>query len=154
MYPLWVDGSGTRQININEMFSVWRDSKNAYLTIGNSSNLGGITLHKGNGSYIDIKTAVSEAVSNAVIHGYDSGDGEVELLLEADDNEVRVRISDKGVGIPDIALAREPLYTTKSTEDRSGMGFYFMETFMDSIEVESVPGKGTTIIMKKSISGR
>jgi hypothetical protein len=66
MYPLWVDGSGTRQININEMFSVWRDSKNAYLTIGNSSNLGGITLHKGNGSYIDIKTAVSDTTTKTI----------------------------------------------------------------------------------------
>lgn len=102
----------------------------------------------------DIKTAVSEAVSNAVIHGYNNGEGEIMLLLEADESEVTVRISDKGVGIPDIDKAREPLYTTKASEERSGMGFYFMESFMDSVEVESAPGYGTTVIMKKLIGRR
>ena len=102
----------------------------------------------------DIKTAVSEAVSNAVLHGYDGGAGEILLILEADGAEITVQIVDRGIGIADVAKAREPLYTTKPTEDRSGMGFYFMEAFMETVEVESEPGKGTTVTMKKTIGRR
>lgn len=101
----------------------------------------------------DIKTAVSEAVTNAIIHGYEEEEGWVEMEVSADlkTRELTVVVEDQGRGIEDIAKAREPFFTTKREKERSGMGFSFMEAFMDSLEVESEAGKGTRICMSKKI---
>ena len=102
----------------------------------------------------DIKTAVSEAVTNAIVHAYPDTLGVVSLrmrLLEG--NELEVTIKDRGVDIPDIGRAREPLFTT-GNEERSGMGFTIMESFMDSVKVRSAVGKGTTVTMRKRIARR
>ena len=99
----------------------------------------------------DIKTAVSEAVTNAIIHGYEEKIGIVKLICKIAQNEVFIEISDSGKGIEDIELAKKPLYTTKANLERSGMGFTIMESFMDQVEVESVLGLGTKVTMKKKI---
>jgi stage II sporulation protein AB (anti-sigma F factor) len=99
----------------------------------------------------DIKTAVSEAVTNCVIHGYDGQEGIIYMNMEIDDRKFIVKIRDTGVGIQDIDKAMEPMYTTKGDKERSGMGFCFMEAFMDELSVESTVGEGTTITMKKVI---
>ena len=101
----------------------------------------------------DIKTAVSEAVTNAIIHGYGKEGGEIFLDMTADPAEktLTVCVTDTGAGIQDVKKAMEPLYTTDTTGERSGMGFSFMEAFMDSLEVESTPGKGTLVKMSKII---
>lgn len=99
----------------------------------------------------DVKTAVSEAVTNAVIHGYKNSGGSIFLEAQAQGKELTVRIIDHGVGIDDIQKAMEPMYTTDTTGERSGMGFSFMEAFMDEVQVESKPGEGTTVTMKKRI---
>ncbi len=99
----------------------------------------------------DVKTAVSEAVTNCIIHGYNSGAGEIEICCDIQENEVTVEITDFGVGITDIPKAMEPLYTTKPEWERSGMGFAFMEAFMDELEVFSEVGKGTRVKLKKKI---
>ncbi|MCI8520627.1 MAG: anti-sigma F factor [Clostridia bacterium] len=99
----------------------------------------------------EIKTAISEAVTNAIIHGYDKSDGIVTMEGTIFDDTVEFVISDSGVGIPDIRRAREPLFTGKPEMERSGMGFTIMETFMDSIDVESEVGKGTRITMSKKL---
>jgi len=99
----------------------------------------------------EIKTGVSEAVSNAIIHGYENnveGIVVMECILD-EDRRVTIIISDAGVGIPDVAKAREPMFTTGKPEERSGMGFTVMESFMDKVAVDSSPGKGTTITMLK-----
>ncbi len=100
----------------------------------------------------DIKTAVSEAVTNAIIHGYKKQGGTIHMQADIDDNVLSICISDDGCGIEDVNKAMEPLYTTGALEERSGMGFTFMEIFMDYLQVESEPGKGTKVIMKKEIS--
>ena len=99
----------------------------------------------------DIKTAVSEAVTNCVIHAYEDTVGIIRMELETRENELTVRVRDWGLGIANIDQAREPLYTSKPSKDRSGMGFTFMETFMDRLEVTSEAGAGTTVEMKKLI---
>lgn len=99
----------------------------------------------------EVKTAVSEAVTNAIIHGYDEGEGVITLEGEIYDRTVEFAVSDNGAGIPDIRRAREPLFTGKPEMERSGMGFTIMETFMDSIDVESEVSKGTRIIMRKRL---
>lgn len=104
----------------------------------------------------EIKTAVSEAVTNAVIHGYGAEyngtvPGLIELECVTDDSTLEINITDHGVGIQDVAKARQMLYTTNPGDERSGMGFTFMELFMDSVAVRSLPGVGTTIRMKKTI---
>jgi stage II sporulation protein AB (anti-sigma F factor) len=101
----------------------------------------------------DIKTAVSEAVTNAVIHGYEGLEpGEITLSMKLRENEVYIEITDNGRGIADIEQAKQPLYTSRPDLERSGMGFTVMETFMDDIRIQSENGKGTTIIMKKNLS--
>lgn len=100
----------------------------------------------------DLKTAVSEAVTNAIIHGYKGGDGEIRMHLGMWGQSIYVEVADAGVGIADVAKAREPMYTTSSDGERSGMGFSFMEAFTDTLEVESAVGKGTTVRMIKKIS--
>lgn len=97
----------------------------------------------------ELKTAVSEAVTNAIIHGYDGAKGIVEITAELTDSSITVTVSDKGKGIENIEQARKPLYTTKPTEGRSGMGFTVMEMFMDKISVESNVGSGTKVCMIK-----
>jgi len=100
----------------------------------------------------DIKTAVSEAVTNAIIHGYDGNCGWINLRCKVADRNIYIMISDDGKGIEDIDKAREPLYTSKPEMERSGMGFTVMETFMDSMMVVSEPGKGTKIEMTKCLA--
>lgn len=100
----------------------------------------------------DVKTAVSEAVTNAIIHGYEGRGGTVELYCAYDDEKLYVEVADQGVGICDITKAMEPLYTSKPEMERSGMGFTIMETFMDRMRVESRPGEGTRIYMEKNLS--
>ena len=119
----------------------------------------------------DIKTAVSEAVTNAIIHGYEKGAGKIWIRTVVEDRSVYIEVRDKGIGIADvkegdvlellirdegcgiadIEQAMEPLYTTKPDLDRSGMGFSFMEAFMDRLEVESAAGEGTVVKMWKEI---
>ena len=97
----------------------------------------------------DLKTAVSEAVTNVVIHAYREKTGKVQIECSVREKEMTVTVIDYGVGIENIEKAMEPLYTTRPELDRSGMGFAFMEAFMDELEVESQPGQGTTVRMKK-----
>jgi len=97
----------------------------------------------------EVKTAVSEAVTNAIIHGYSDKTGIVVIVSRIIGNKVEIEVRDFGEGIPDIELARQPLYTSKPELERSGMGFTVMETFMDTVEIESAPGKGTTVRMTK-----
>lgn len=99
----------------------------------------------------DIKTAVSEAVTNAIIHGYDREDGNIWITCEIDGQMVQISVFDEGVGIEDIEKAREPLYTTRPEMERSGMGFTFMEAFMDDVWVESKPNEGTRVTMRRQI---
>lgn len=99
----------------------------------------------------DIKTAVSEAVTNSIIHGYEEKIGIVKLICKLSRNEVFIEVSDTGKGIENIEIAKQPLYTTKANLERSGMGFTIMESFMDDIEVESVLGIGTKVTMKRKI---
>ena len=102
----------------------------------------------------DIKTAVSEGVTNAIIHGYPDSIGKIVMKLQLKEpNTLEIVIRDWGVGIPDVEQARQPLYTT-GNEERSGMGFTIMESFMDDLRVRSNPGKGTTVTMKKRVSRR
>ena len=99
----------------------------------------------------DVKTAVSEAVTNAIIHGYDNPEEKVHMTCRIMGREVEITVCDTGRGIEDVARAMEPFYTTKPELERSGMGFAFMEAFMDEVQVQSVPGKGTSVRMKKYI---
>ena len=99
----------------------------------------------------DIKTAVSEAVTNSIIHGYKDSDGIVKVNSKIRDNNVLIEVIDNGQGIENVEEARKPLYTSKEGEERSGMGFTIMESFMDSVEIESVLGVGTKVIMEKEI---
>lgn len=100
----------------------------------------------------DIKTAVSEAVTNCVVHAYPKTPGEVSMRIEIEDGVVQISIADKGIGIKDFAKAREPFYTTKLSEERSGMGFSIMESFMDSVELEKNDEKGLKVILTKSLT--
>lgn len=99
----------------------------------------------------DIRTAVSEAVTNAIIHGYDGAEGMVYMRCSLCGQLITISVHDDGCGIEDIAKAREPFFTTRPDMDRSGMGFTVMESFMDSLVVESEPGRGTTVTMTKLI---
>ena len=99
----------------------------------------------------DVKTAVSEAVTNAIIHGYEGKQGKIRIHSWIEDTTIGIEVQDWGVGIPDIEKAMEPLYTTSPEMERSGMGFAFMEAFMDELRVDSHPAQGTTIVMKKKI---
>jgi len=99
----------------------------------------------------DIKTAVSEAVTNSIIHGYENKEGIVTIIARLFANSIEIEIIDNGKGIENINQAREPLYTSKPELERSGMGFTIMESFMDEMQIESKLGEGTKIIMKKMI---
>lgn len=100
----------------------------------------------------DIKTAVSEAVTNSIIHGYDEDDSKfVYLRCEIENRTIKVVVEDRGNGIEDVEEAMQPMYTSKPELERSGMGFSFMESFMDSLEVVSIKGEGTKVVMTKTI---
>lgn len=99
----------------------------------------------------DIKTAVSEAVTNSIIHGYEEQVGIVKVKCKIRENEVFIEIVDSGKGIENVDMAKQPLYTTKANMERSGMGFTIMESFMDAVEVESMLGVGTKVSMSKVI---
>lgn len=99
----------------------------------------------------DIKTAVSEAVTNAIIHGYEDKKGIVKIKCQIIEDNVLIEIADNGKGIEDVELAKQPLFTTKPNLERSGMGFTIMESFMDELSIESIIGLGTKITMKKKI---
>lgn len=100
----------------------------------------------------DVKTAVSEAVTNAIIHGYENKNGVVKMECKLFADSVEITVIDNGKGIEDIELARQPLYTSKPEMERSGMGFTVMESFMDRIDVKSQPGIGTTVVMYKTFT--
>ncbi|MDD6401957.1 MAG: anti-sigma F factor [Lachnospiraceae bacterium] len=100
---------------------------------------------------LDVKTAVSEAVTNSIIHGYERGVGKIEIYARVVDRSLYLEITDYGRGIDNVEKAMEPLYTTKPEQDRSGMGFSFMEAMMNKIEVISKPEKGTKVKMWKEI---
>ncbi len=102
----------------------------------------------------DIKTAVSEAVTNCIIHGYEDFTGIIKIHSVIQDNSIIIEISDRGKGIEDIETAKEPLYTSKPNLERSGMGFTIMQSFMDELEVESVLSLGTKVTMKKVIKSK
>ena len=99
----------------------------------------------------DVKTAVSEAVTNAIIHGYEQRVEKVKIYCSIENQLFTVEISDRGKGIANVEKAMEPMFTTKPEDDRSGMGFSFMEAFMDTVEVESKVGEGTSVKMTKTI---
>jgi stage II sporulation protein AB (anti-sigma F factor) len=99
----------------------------------------------------DIKTAVSEAVTNSIIHGYENQIGRIKIDVSIDGDEVTIVVTDNGIGIDNIEKAMEPMYTSKPELERSGMGFAFMEAFMDELSVESNTGEGTIITMRKVI---
>ncbi|MBO5004528.1 MAG: anti-sigma F factor [Clostridia bacterium] len=99
----------------------------------------------------DIKTAVSEAVTNSIVHGYENMNGMVKIICKIFANCIEIEISDTGKGIENVEMARKPLYTSKPNLERSGMGFTIMESFMDEVSVESVFGLGTKVTMKKII---
>lgn len=99
----------------------------------------------------DIKTVVSEAVTNSIIHGYENKEGIVKLHCMIKDNTLIIEVSDMGIGIDDVNVAKEPLYTSKPNLERSGMGFTIMQSFMDELNVESVINLGTKVTMKKVI---
>ena len=103
----------------------------------------------------DVKCAVSEAVTNCIVHGYRDSVGTIYITLRImEGGVVRIDVRDRGCGIPDVKIAREPLYTTDAAGERSGMGFTVMESFMDKLRVSSAVGRGTTVTMYKKIRGR
>lgn len=100
----------------------------------------------------DVRTAVSEAVTNAIVHGYKSRDGFVEMVAKIlSDSEVYIKISDKGCGIVDVEQAMQPMFTTDTDGERAGLGFAVMEAFMDTLKVKSTLDRGTTVTMKKKL---
>ena len=99
----------------------------------------------------DIKTAVSEAVTNAIVHGYQNNEGQIVLKAEIIENELHINVLDCGVGIDNLEQALEPFFTTKPEEERSGMGFTIMKSFMDKVLVKSKKGEGTEVYMLKTI---
>ena len=100
----------------------------------------------------EIKTAVSEAVTNCIVHAYREKKGNIELVVRSlEDNTLYIKVRDKGCGIEDVKQAMEPLYTSAPEEERAGLGFAVMESFMDKVSVRSTPGKGTSVIMTRKI---
>lgn len=131
-------------LSVNENISFARATVGAFMTQMDP------TLDELN----EIKTVVSEAVTNAIIHGYEEKeDCFITIICQLDnENELTITIIDQGVGIDDIQLAKEPLYTSKPHLERSGMGFSIMESFMDFLEIQSTVGEGTTVTMKKQLA--
>ena len=103
----------------------------------------------------DIKTAVSEGVTNAIVHGYREKPGQVLLLLRIfEGGRISIKIQDKGCGIADVEKAMEPLFTTRPEDERAGLGFAIMESFMEDVRVRSTLGKGSTVIMERTVNSR
>ncbi len=102
----------------------------------------------------DIKTAVSEAVTNSIVHGYPDGSGDIEIRAELNGRTIHIEVLDDGIGIADIPAALCPFYTTKAGEERSGMGFTVMETFMDDLKVENRESGGLKVTMEKTLGKR
>ncbi|MCI8632812.1 MAG: anti-sigma F factor [Lachnospiraceae bacterium] len=98
----------------------------------------------------DVRTAVSEAVTNAIIHGYAGKEGSIHLCCRIEGQTLTITVEDHGIGIADLDQAMQPLYTSKPEEERSGMGFTMMQTFMDELTVDSIPNQGTKVVMRKS----
>ena len=145
------EGGGNRNQNTNEMKLVF-DSRPeneglARVTVAAFCTQMNPTLEE----VADLKTAVSEAVTNCIIHAYEGTVQKIEVCCRMQEETLWVDVIDQGVGISDIPKAMEPLFTTKPEKDRSGMGFTFMEAFMDEVTVESQVGKGTIVHMKKTI---
>lgn len=111
-----------------------------------------LPLNPSVGELSDVKTAVSEAVTNAIVHGYPDTVGEVTVLAEIVGSDVHIVVSDFGIGIDDVNKALEPFYTTRPDDERSGMGFTIIKTFMDEVKVVSKPNSGTVVDMLKTIS--
>lgn len=101
----------------------------------------------------DVKTAVSEAVTNSIIHGYQNGEGVIYIETVIEEHMAFITVKDHGIGIENVKKAMEPMFTSDISGERSGMGFSFMEAFMDQVNVESEPGHGTTVTMNKKIGG-
>ncbi len=99
----------------------------------------------------DVKTALSEAVTNSIVHGYEGEIKKIVVECRIEEREVYIAVKDQGCGIENVQQAMEPLFTTKPDAERAGMGFAFMEAFMDEVRVESMPGKGTSVFMRKKI---
>ena len=107
------------------------------------------------GELEDIKTAVSEAVTNCIVHAYPDTVGPITMTAVLyEGGNVRITISDKGVGIPDVAKAMEPMYTTGNPDERAGLGFAVMQSFMDRVHVSSAPGRGTRVTMSRHLDSR
>ena len=103
----------------------------------------------------DVKTAVSEAVTNCIVHAYPGGVGLVHMSIALyEGGTVKITIADKGVGIADVAKAMQPMYTTGNPEERAGLGFAVMQSFMDKVKVTSKPGQGTRVVLTKTLAGR
>ena len=103
----------------------------------------------------DVKTAVSEAVTNCIVHAYPGGVGLVHMSIALyEGGTVKITIADKGVGISDVAKAMQPMYTTGNPEERAGLGFAVMQSFMDKVKVTSKPGQGTRVVLTKTLVGR
>ncbi|MDP9728688.1 stage II sporulation protein AB (anti-sigma F factor) [Alicyclobacillus tengchongensis] len=102
----------------------------------------------------ELKTAVSEAVTNAIIHGYENSFGEIRIECSLYDQTVKITIEDDGIGIEDVDMARQPLYTSRPELERSGMGLTIMESFVDRMEIQSEPGQGTRVTLVKSMGGQ
>ena len=103
----------------------------------------------------DVKTAVSEAVTNCIVHAYPGGVGLVHMSIALyEGGTVKITIADKGVGISDVAKAMQPMYTTGNPEERAGLGFAVMQSFMDKVKVTSKPGQGTRVVLTKTLAGR
>ena len=103
----------------------------------------------------DVKTAVSEAVTNCIVHAYPDAIGPVTLSIAVyPERLVKITVTDKGIGIPDVEKAMEPLFTTGNPEERSGLGFAVMQSFMDKVKVSSQPGKGTRVMLTKRLDER
>lgn len=103
----------------------------------------------------DLKTAVSEAVTNCIVHAYPASIGSITMTAALyEGGTVRITVTDRGVGIPDVAKAMEPMYTTGDPEERSGLGFAVMQSFMDKVHVSSTPGRGTRVTMTKRLDAR
>ena len=102
----------------------------------------------------DVKTAVSEAVTNAIVHGYGDQEGWITLYCKTEGNRLHIKISDSGKGIDDVEKAQQPFFTTASEEERSGMGFTIMQTFMNAFSLRSTKGAGTTVTMDKNFGAK